>query len=67
MQASGYGRPRGSDSRRRTRELLGHLADGLPLRDAAKVAKVKPDRVLGLMADPQFRSAVCTLLERQAA
>lgn len=67
MQASGHGRPRGRDSHQRTRELLAHLADGLPLRDAARAAKVKPDRVLGLMADPQFRSAVCSLLESRAA
>jgi hypothetical protein len=65
--SSGLGRPRGHDSQRRTRELLERLAEGVSLADAAREARVKPDRVLRLMADPQFRSAVCVLLERQAA
>lgn len=60
-------RPRGSDSRSRTRALLGFLAAGTPLREAAKLAKVDAGRALTLMQDPQFRKTVDALLDQQAA
>jgi hypothetical protein len=59
--ASGRGRPRGRDSQGRTRELLGHLADGRSLRDAARLARVKPDRVLRLLERDDFWAAVSAL------
>ena len=60
------GRPRGAESRQRTRALLQLLADGVPLHEAAKAAQVKPERILRLMADPGFRAATWALLENAA-
>lgn len=48
------GRPRGSESKARTRELLRLLVGGATLADAAKQARVKPDRVLTLLDEPDF-------------
>lgn len=48
------GRPRAGESQRRTRELLEHVAAGDSLVDAAKAAKVKPERVLRLLDDAAF-------------
>jgi hypothetical protein len=59
----GTGRPSSDDTRARTRELLRHLASGLGLRDAARRAKVKPDRVLGLLDEDEFWSAYVALRE----
>lgn len=61
------GRPRGSETRRRTQEFLRLLGQGVAPVDAARVAGVKPDRVLRLLGDPTFRLAVCTLLEQAQA
>lgn len=60
-----HGRPRGSESDARVRELLRHLAGGASLRDAARQARVKPERVLGLLADPSFRRSVDALLDER--
>jgi hypothetical protein len=48
------GRPRAGESRRRTMELLEHVAAGDTLVDAARAAKVKPERVLRLLDDGAF-------------
>lgn len=56
------GRPTRHETKRRTKELLRLLAEGSTLADAARVAQVKPERVLTLMADAPFREAVVTLL-----
>lgn len=61
------GRPRGTETRRRTRELLELLAGGSTLAEAAKSARVKPERVLRLLEDREFRAAYCTLAEAKAA
>lgn len=55
--ATSAGRPRGSETRRRTRELLAHLAAGKTLVDAARDARVKPERVLRLLDEPEFFAA----------
>lgn len=60
------GRPRGDESKRRTHELLAHVAAGATVRDAVKLAKVKPDRLCGLLDEPEFRRALCGLLEKAA-
>jgi hypothetical protein len=58
------GRPRGRESRRRTHELLRLLAAGETLRDAARLAGVKAERVLRLLDDDSaFRAAVFYLLD----
>lgn len=59
------GRPRAGETRERTRRFLQLLADGLPPHEAARAAGVKPERVLRLLADPQFRGALVALLEAQ--
>lgn len=61
------GRPRGPETRRRTKQLLELLAGGATLADAAREARVKPDRVLRLLEDREFRTAYCTLAEAKAA
>lgn len=61
------GRPRGAESKLRSDELLRLLASGVSLREAARAARVKPDRVLTLMADPHFRAATYALLEPPVA
>lgn len=65
--AASTGRPRGSETRRRTRELLAYLADGLTLRQAAKEARVKPDRVLGLLEEDEFLNAYLALRDAEQA
>jgi predicted protein tyrosine phosphatase len=61
------GRPRGTETRRRTTELLRLLAAGHTLHEAATEARVKPERVLRLFEDKQFRAAYVTLVEKVAA
>lgn len=56
-------RPRGPESDQRVKDLLRLLAAGRSLREAAREARVKPDRVLGLLADPTFRRAANALLD----
>lgn len=48
------GRPRASDTRARTKELLRLLTIGTPLAEAAIQAKVKPERVLRLLDSEEF-------------
>lgn len=61
------GRPRGVETRRRTRELLELLAGGSTLAEAAKGARVKPERVLRLLEDSDFRAAYVTLSQAKVA
>lgn len=51
------GRPRGFESRRRAQEMLRRIADGESPKDAARNAKVKPERVLTLLGDDAFFAA----------
>lgn len=48
------GRPRSHETRRRTHEMLGHVARGTSLLEAAREARVKPERVLRLLDLPEF-------------
>ena len=57
------GRPRGSESDARVRELLRLLAAGKPPREALREAGVKGERAFALLADPTFRRAVNALLD----
>lgn len=63
MQTIALGRPRGAETRRRTRHLLELVAAGEALRDAARTACVKPERVLSLLEEPEFRAALFALLD----
>lgn len=51
------GRPRGAESRRRAQEMLRRIAEGESPKDAARNAKVKPERVLTLLGDDAFFAA----------
>ena len=64
--AAQTGRPRDHETKRRTREFLRLLADGVMPHDAAKRAGVKPERALRLLADPAFRRTFCELLDQAA-
>lgn len=59
-------RPVRDDSANRAREVLRHLSDGNTLKRAAELAKVDPGRVLTLLQKPDYRAAVCGLLEEAA-
>lgn len=52
------GRPRGFESRRRTKELVRLVSIGTPLVVAARESGVKPARVLRLLDDPAFFDVV---------
>lgn len=60
------GRPRGFESRRRTREFLRLLAEGESPLAAAREASVSPSRALRLLDDPGVR-AVLVEARRTAA
>lgn len=61
------GRPRGSESEARVTKLLWFLRDGVPVRDAARLARVSPERVLLLMDDSAFRQAAVALIDAAQA
>lgn len=60
------GRPRRTESTRRQREMLRLLAAGRTWQDAARLARVKPDTVLGLLDRPDFAPVAVAILERVA-
>lgn len=60
------GRPSFDESELRTRELLRRVAAGDSLLDAARAARVKPERVLRLLDEPEFFAAVVALLRGRA-
>lgn len=55
------GRPRGHDSRRRTRELLAHLAAGRSLEESVALARMSPRRLVRLLDDDDFWAVVGAL------
>lgn len=57
-------RPRAFETCRRTRELLRHVAAGVPLVLAAKQANVDPARVLRLLDEPDFFAAYMAVRDR---
>lgn len=57
------GRPRGFESDARLKEFFRLLAEGRTPRDAAREARIATDRLVGLLADPQFRRSVDALLD----
>lgn len=57
------GRPCAADTAARTRELIRHLADGATFSQAAKLARVKPERVLRLLDEPEFRAVAQAVLD----
>lgn len=61
------GRPRAFETRRRTGELLRHVAAGAPLVLAARQANVDPVRVLRLLDEPEFFAAYMAVRDRAEA
>jgi hypothetical protein len=57
------GRPPGSESERRRRHFAELVAGDVPLRDAAKRARLNPWRALGLLDDESFLALVDLLQE----
>lgn len=47
------GRPRGPESDRRRREFIRLVIAGTPLLDAAREARIKPERALALLDTPE--------------
>lgn len=57
------GRPRSVESDRRARELLEHVAAGRSMVEAVELARVSPKRLPKLLDSPEFRQALCRLLD----
>lgn len=56
------GRPTRTESLRRKARFLSLVADGLGVLEAARAAKVKPERALAIIASPeQFHAVVSAL------
>lgn len=64
--AATVGRPRAGESARRRHEFLRLLGEGHTWRDAAREARIKPDAVLTMLDQPEFRTVVTALLEGRA-
>lgn len=63
---AGTGRPRAIESQRRRHQFLRLLANGATWREAAREARIKPDAVLTMLDQPEFRTVVAALLDGRA-
>lgn len=64
---NGSGRPPARDSEARLAEFFRLLAADQPPLDAARTAGVSTDRIVRLLSETTFRSAVCGLLDQAQA
>jgi hypothetical protein len=51
----GMGRPSSAESDRRRREFLRLVVDGVPGDEAARIARIKPERALAILTHPDVR------------
>lgn len=53
--AGNHGRPRAADSDARRREFLRLVVAGVPGDEAARQARIKPERALAILTHPDVR------------
>jgi hypothetical protein len=54
----GTGRPKAAESERRRVEFVRLVAAGTPLVEAARIARIKPERALALLDTPEMRRLI---------